>query len=112
MILSNSSIAKVDETGLHFEAVLNGTSYAKDVFENVQNGLVDSMSFGFTMGLDSFDKKEGGEIIFVARRNQVTTQWEKFDSYSSGLAVIVRNDYQKIDEEAVRYVEFTPATGE
>lgn len=52
------------------------------------------------------------QAVFVARRNQVTTQWEKFDFYSQGLAVIVRNDYQKIDDEAVRYVEFTPATGE
>ena len=52
------------------------------------------------------------QAVFVARRNQVTTQWEKFDFYSQGLAVITRSDYQKIDEEAVRYVEFTPATGE
>lgn len=50
------------------------------------------------------------QSVFVARRNQVTTQWEKFDSYSQGLAVVVRNDYQKIDEEASVYVEFTPAT--
>lgn len=54
---------KVDEVGLHFEATLNETSYAKDVYENVDKGLVDSMSFGFTMGVDSFDKKENGEVI-------------------------------------------------
>ncbi len=45
----------------------------------------------------------------MARRNQVTTQWEKFDYYSQGLAVIVRNDYQVIDPDASRYIEFTPA---
>lgn len=48
------------------------------------------------------------QAIFLARRNQVTTQWEKFDYYSQGLAVIVRNDYQVIDEDAVRYIELTP----
>lgn len=53
-----------------------------------------------------------GAPLLVGRRNQVTTQWEKFDFYSQGLTVIVRNDYQKIDEEAVRYIEFTPTTGE
>lgn len=53
----------IDDVGLHFEATLNETSYAKDVYENVQNGLVDSMSFGFTMGLDSFEKKEDGEVV-------------------------------------------------
>ncbi|MGY3748433.1 phage major capsid protein [Vagococcus salmoninarum] len=52
------------------------------------------------------------QAVFVARRNQVTTQWEKFDYYSQGLAVIVRNDYKKIDGEAARYIEFTPAVGE
>ncbi|MGM0214282.1 phage major capsid protein [Enterococcus sp. AZ109] len=49
------------------------------------------------------------QSVFVARRNQVTTQWEKFDYYSQGLAVIVRNDYKKIDENAAVYIEFTPA---
>lgn len=48
------------------------------------------------------------QAIFVARRNQVTTQWQQFDYYSQGLAVIVRNDYQVIDSEAARYVEITP----
>lgn len=51
------------------------------------------------------------QSIFVARRNQVTTQWEKFDFYSQGLAAIIRNDYEKIDEEASVYVEFTPDNG-
>ena len=49
------------------------------------------------------------QAIFVARRNQVTTQWEQFDYYSQGLAVIVRNDYQVIDADAARYIEITPA---
>lgn len=48
------------------------------------------------------------QAIFVARRNQVTTQWEQFDYYSQGLAVIVRNDYQVIDSDAARYIEITP----
>lgn len=54
------------------------------------------------------------QAVFVARRNEVTTNWEKFDYYSQGLAVIVRNDYQVIDEDACRYVELSaeeaPAT--
>lgn len=48
------------------------------------------------------------QAVFVARRNQVTTQWEKFDYYSQGLAVIIRNDYTKIDVDAARYIEFKP----
>lgn len=52
------------------------------------------------------------QSVFVARRNQVTTQWEKFDFYSQGLAAIIRNDYEKIDDEASVYVEFTPESGD
>lgn len=50
------------------------------------------------------------QSVFLARKNQVQVQWDQFDSYSQGLSVIVRNDYEKIDEDAARYVEITPAT--
>lgn len=52
------------------------------------------------------------QSVFVARRNQVTTQWDKFDYFSQGLAVVLRNDYKKIDENASVYIEFTPTAGE
>lgn len=50
------------------------------------------------------------ESIAVFNRNQVTAQWEKFDSYSQGLSVVVRNDYKVVDPDATRYIELTPAT--
>lgn len=40
------------------------------------------------------------ETIALFRRNQVTTKWQAFDSYSQGLAVMLRNDYQFIDKSA------------
>lgn len=49
------------------------------------------------------------QSVFIARRNQVETQWEQFDYFSQGLAVVVRNDYQVIDADASRYIEITPA---
>ncbi|KFN91874.1 phage protein [Tetragenococcus muriaticus 3MR10-3] len=53
---------EVDETGLHFEATLNDTTYAKDVYENVSTGVVDAMSFGFELGIDSFDEDKEGTV--------------------------------------------------
>jgi len=50
------------------------------------------------------------QAVFVARRNQITTQWEKFDHYSQGLAVIVRNDYEKIDEDSAVYIKLSNET--
>lgn len=40
------------------------------------------------------------QAIAVFRRNQVTAQWDKFDQFSQGLSVIVRNDYETISKDA------------
>ncbi|WP_076635835.1 phage major capsid protein [Lactiplantibacillus plantarum] len=40
------------------------------------------------------------ETIAVFRRNQVTTKWTEFSSYSQGLAIMLRNDYEFIDKTA------------
>ena len=51
------------------------------------------------------------ETIAVFRRNQVTTKWQQFDSYSQGLAIMLRNDYEFIDKTATvaLTVDTTPA---
>ncbi|VTU48538.1 phage major capsid protein [Lactobacillus casei subsp. casei ATCC 393] [Lacticaseibacillus rhamnosus] len=41
-------------------------------------------------------------------KRQVNTQWERFDSYSQGLAVVIRNDYEVVDPDAARIVDITP----
>lgn len=40
------------------------------------------------------------ETVAVFRRSDVQVQWQQFDSYSQGLAVVVRNDYEFIDKTA------------
>ncbi|MCG0715649.1 phage major capsid protein [Lactiplantibacillus plantarum] len=40
------------------------------------------------------------ETVALFRRSDVQVQWSQFDSYSSGLAVVVRNDYEFIDKTA------------
>lgn len=44
------------------------------------------------------------QAVAVFRRANITTNWEQFDSYSQGLAVIYRGDYQFIDQNAMQYV--------
>ena len=50
------------------------------------------------------------QAIVVFRRSQVTAQWDKFDQFSQGLSVIVRNDYKAIDKKAVVNVSFGVAS--
>ena len=38
---------EVDETGLFFEAELPNTQHARDIYNLIESGLVDGMSFGF-----------------------------------------------------------------
>lgn len=40
------------------------------------------------------------ETIALFRRNQVAVNWQQFDSYTQGLAVVVRNDYEFINQDA------------
>ena len=50
------------------------------------------------------------QAVAVFRRNNITTNWEQFDSFSQGLAVIYRGDYQFIDKNAMKYALLgTPA---
>lgn len=73
--------------------------------------IADSLFTNPTAGTFPMIMGDIAQSVFVARRNQVTTQWEKFDYYSQGLAVIVRNDYKKIDANASVYIELTPTAG-
>ncbi|PAD39811.1 phage major capsid protein [Terribacillus sp. 7520-G] len=49
------------------------------------------------------------QAVMLAQKNEVTAQWEKFDFYASGLSIVVRNDYQVVDADAVRVIQLTPA---
>lgn len=48
------------------------------------------------------------EAVALIRRNQITSSWTQFDSYSEGLAVIYRSDYKLKNADAV--VAMTLAT--
>lgn len=50
------------------------------------------------------------QTIAVFRRNNIVTNWEQFDSYSQGLAVIYRGDYEFIDKNAMKYALLGTAT--
>lgn len=49
------------------------------------------------------------EAVFMAQRNEISAEWDKFDRYSKGLAVGIRSDYKKIDPDAGKLVNFTVA---
>jgi hypothetical protein len=53
----------VDGHGLLIEADLSSTSQSKEVYEAIRSGLVDQMSFAFTVEDDEYDKTTHTRII-------------------------------------------------
>lgn len=49
---------KADYTGLRISAEVAPTSYGKDLVENVRNGNIDSMSFGFLCDQDDWGEED------------------------------------------------------
>lgn len=41
------------------------------------------------------------DYVALFQRDQVTCHWENFDSYSEGLSIVLRNDYQVVDDSAM-----------
>lgn len=58
---------EVDEVGLRFSIKPTGTSYTKDLIENMRSGLIDKCSFAFTLpdedGADSWEKRHDGKYV-------------------------------------------------
>ena len=53
---------EIDETGLFFEADLPNTQYARDIYNLVEAGIIDGMSFGFTCS-DEVNTETGKRTI-------------------------------------------------
>lgn len=49
------------------------------------------------------------QAVAIFRRAQVSFDWEKFDNYASGLAIVTRDDYKLIDENAGFAITFNAA---
>lgn len=52
-----------DEHGLWTEADLSKTSQSRELYEAIESGLVDQMSFAFTVESDEYDRKSHTRII-------------------------------------------------
>ena len=52
-----------DEHGLAIEADLSSTQASRDLFEAINSGLIDQMSFAFSIEDDEFDRKTRTRII-------------------------------------------------
>lgn len=95
---------EVDETGLFFEAELPNTQYARDIYNLVESGLVDGMSFGFTCS-DEVNQATGiRTITHIDELYEITIT--PFPAYKEASVIAQRQqaikEQQKANEEKVK----------
>ena len=61
----------VDERGLLTEADLSTTEQSRQMFEQIRSGLVDQMSFAFTVAEDELEKNKGSYTRVIKRIGKV-----------------------------------------
>jgi uncharacterized protein len=52
----------IDEKGLRYDLQMTGTSYAQDVVRNIEAGIIEGCSFGFTIAEDSWQRSQTGGL--------------------------------------------------
>lgn len=68
---NNSLELSCDEHGLHVRASLNGSACAREQYEAIANGLIDRMSWGFTIADDGIEYDEENRISYITKINKV-----------------------------------------
>lgn len=91
---------EVDETGLFFEAELPNTQLARDIYNLIESGLVDGMSFGFRCSDEINESTLTRTITHIDELFEITIT--PFPAYKEA-SVIVQNERkleeQKLEEE-------------
>lgn len=86
---------EVDETGLFFEAELPNTQHARDIYNLIEAGLVDGMSFGFRCSDEINEATLTRTITHIDELFEITIT--PFPAYKEA-SVIVQNQ-RKLEEE-------------
>ena len=89
---------EVDETGLFFESELPNTQYARDIYNLVESGLVDGMSFGFTCS-DEVNEATGiRTITHIDELYEITIT--PFPAYKEASVIAQRQQADKEQKKA------------
>lgn len=114
--VSNDTLeVKPDEIGLHITARLGGTELGRQMYEEIQGGYTNKMSFGFTVGEDQrteIEDKETGKVTILRRITKITKLYDvsavslpandatsiSARSYSEGVIAEIREEVAKREQ--------------
>ena len=86
---------EVDDTGLFFECELPNTQHARDIYNLIESGIIDGMSFGFTCS-DEVDEATKTRTITHIELLEITIT--PFPAYKEA-SVIVQKQRTKEEQE-------------
>ncbi|MCH5352957.1 MAG: HK97 family phage prohead protease [Acutalibacter sp.] len=67
--LRNKTLAlQIDDTGLHMEADLSGTAAGRELYEEIDGGYIDKMSFSFVVAESKYDVETHTRTITKIRK--------------------------------------------
>lgn len=114
--VSNDTLeVKPDEIGLHITARLGGTELGRQMYEEIQGGYTNKMSFGFTVGEDQRienEDRETGKVTILRRITKITKLYDvsavslpandatsiSARSYSEGVIAEIREEVAKREQ--------------
>ena len=85
---------EVDETGLFFECELPNTQYARDIYNLIESGLVDGMSFGFACSDQVNSETLTRTITHIDELYEITIT--PFPAYKEASVIVQK---ERIDKE-------------
>lgn len=99
---------EVDETGLFFEAELPNTQHARDIYNLIESGLVDGMSFGFRCSDEINESTLTRTITHIDELFEITIT--PFPAYKEASVIVqqerkLQEEKQKEQEELERQAE-------
>lgn len=95
---NNTLEVSIDDEGLFIDANLGGTAIGRELYEEIEKGYTDRMSFGFTVNgeLEEREKDENGIVKFTRHITKVGKL------YDVSAVSIPANDGTSIEADAVQ----------
>lgn len=92
---------EVDETGLFFEAEMPNTQYARDIYNLVEAGIVDGMSFGFESDDEIDYEKHTRTITKISKLYEISIT--PFPAYKE--ASVIAQKQRQVEEDKQKELE-------
>ncbi|MFG3610993.1 HK97 family phage prohead protease [Rummeliibacillus stabekisii] len=107
---ANTLQINADDVGLHIRCQLPNTTYARDLYESIQRGDINQMSFGFYLadGGDKFtkDKESGGYIRTLTSIEKIyDVSIVAIPAYSDTNIAVAQRNLELVEDECKRQRE-------